>query len=84
MDFVCSKCNDLCDADFKGTQPGLCDRCSPPVAVVKQQHDELLAALRRIADYAEACDPFSNSDCLDPVREIARAAIANAEGEHRE
>ena len=48
---------------------------------IRDSHQSLLAALRRIAEHdPDTCDGITPRDCLDAIREITRAAIARAEG----
>jgi hypothetical protein len=50
-------------------------------AELQKINAELLAALENIANHdPETCNGLTPRDCLDAVREIARAAILKAKG----
>lgn len=53
----------------------------PRFAEASTQRDELLAALKEIRDFRAANDEWDGvEECIPAMREIARAAIAKAEG----
>ena len=57
------------------------EQCVAAVRAKSAERDELLAALRRIADGQEMSGVFTFADVVLRYQEIARAAIARATGE---